>query len=349
MILAILLGAGLLFEPVAVRTNLGDALTLEARAGFSGDVRIARGDTMEFHHTYGNAAVPGEEAPSFWLASNSKAFTAAAILLLQESGRLRVTDSIGHYFKNVPADKRAITLHHLLTHTTGLPHAYRADGIPDRDRAVAEILKLKLGFRPGEKYSYSNDGYTLLAAIVDLTSGVGFDAFLRDSVLARGGMTQAGVWGGERPEVRIARLADPRRVRGVSPTIYRNGRSVGNWGYRGPTGLYASAQDVQHWIASLWKGRILSEASRRAMLGRHVLVREDSTGQSFTGYGWGVRVENGRDVSYGHSGNEDWLGHNGVMRFTPDGAIVVVLSNAGDVNGSGWSSRVNRAIRRVLE
>jgi CubicO group peptidase (beta-lactamase class C family) len=300
---------------------------------------------------YGSAAAAGPAVgePAFWLASNSKQFTATAILRLQEAGRLRVTDSIGAFFKDVPADKRAITIHQLLTHTSGLPTAYRAEGELDRDRAVTMTLGLKLKSRPGTAYSYSNDGYVLLAAIVEIASGVGFDAYVCDSLFARAGMTHSGVWGQERSDAPLAALADPRRATRRQPTIYRDGHSVGNWGYRGPGGAYATARDVHRWIQALRRGSILGEPGMRALLGRHVVVREDTTSQSYAGYGWGVRVERGQDVSYGHVGDDDWLGHNGVIRFTPAGGIVVVLSNSGEVDGEGWASRVNRAIRRIMD
>jgi CubicO group peptidase (beta-lactamase class C family) len=337
-------------DPTSI-ARVDSVVTSEARAGFSGVVLIAQGDTVLLDRAYGKvaAAPTGAGEPAFWLASNSKQFTAAAILRLQEAGRLRVTDSIGVFFKDVPADKRAITIHQLLTHTSGLPTAYQAEGVVDRDRAVAVTLGLKLQSRPGESYSYSNDGYCLLAAIVDIASGVGFDAFVRDSLIGRAGMTHSGVWGQERGDVPIAALANPRRTQGRLPTIYRNGHSVGNWGYRGPGGVYATAGDAHKWIQALRSGGILSEPSLRALLGRHVLVKQDSTVQNFAGYGWGVRVERGRDVSYGHVGDDDWLGHNGVIRFTPEGTIVVVLSNSGEVDGEGWASRVNRAIRRIMD
>jgi CubicO group peptidase (beta-lactamase class C family) len=324
--------------------------TAEARAGFSGVVLVAHGDGVVLDKAYGKVAPAGSSSgePAFWIASDSKQFTAAAILRLQEAGRLRVSDSIGRFFSDVPADKRTITIHQLLTHTSGLPHAYKADGVVDRERAVSEILRLRLQSRPGAAYSYSNDGYNLLAAIVDVTSRVGFDAFLRDSLFGRAGMKHSGVWGRELPGVAIAAPVDPRRTGDRPPTIWREGHSVGNWGYRGASGVYATARDVYLWIQALRRGSILSESSLHALLGRHVLVREDSTGQSFAGYGWGVRVEHGRDVSYGHVGDEDWLGHNAVIRFTPDGTIIVVLSNSGEVGGEGWSSRVNRAIRGVM-
>lgn len=321
----------------------------EARAGFSGVVLIAQGDTVLLDKAFGSVARAGAGGPAFWLASNSKQFTAAAILRLQASGRLHVTDSIGAFFKDVPADKRTITIHELLTHTSGMPTSYKAEGLVDRDRALSELLRQKLGSRPGEKYSYSNDGYNLLAIIVDQASGVGFDAFVLDSLLGPAGMEHSGVWGNERPDVPIAALSDPHRTRGRLPTIYREGRSVANWGYRGPGGVYATAPDLHRWIQALRGGSLLDEPSLRAMLGRHVLVREDSTMRSFAGYGWGVRVERGLDASYGHVGDDDWLGHNGVIRFTPAGGIVIVLSNSGEVDGEGWASRVNRAVRRVMD
>ena len=353
MIPGALLAVGLLLvQPgvPAVIARVDSLAASEARAGFSGVVLVARGDSVLLDRAYGNvAAHPADGGPAFWLASNSKSFTATAIMRLQETGRLRVRDSIGAFFRDVPADKRVITVHQLLTHTSGLPSAYAAEGEVDRERAVSETLRLRLGSRPGEKYSYSNDGYVLLAAIVDLASGVGFDAYLRDSLFARAGLAHSGVWGQERPDVPIAALADPRRTQGRLPTIYRDGHSVGNWGYRGPGGVYATAGDVHRWIQALRGGRILGEPGLRALLGRHVLVRADSTVQSFAGYGWGVRVEQGRDVSYGHVGDDDWLGHNGVIRFSPEGVIVIVLSNSGEVDGEGWSSRVNRAIRRIMD
>lgn len=286
--------------------RVDSALAAETRAGFSGVVLIAHGERVLLEKAYGRAAMgSGPSLPAFWFASNTKQFTATAILRLQETGRLRVTDSIGRFFRDVPSDKRAITIHQLLTHTSGLPTEYRADGVADRDRAVSAILEMTLLSPPGQRYAYSNDGYVLLAAIVDVASVVGYDAFIRDSLFGRAGMTHSGVWGLEGHNVRIAPVADPRRVRDIPATIYRNGRTVGNWGYRGTTGVYATAADFHRWIQALRSGTILSATSLRALFGRHVLVNEDSLHQTFTGYGWGIRVESGRDVSYGHNGDED--------------------------------------------
>lgn len=348
-LLLLALGLASAGDTLAV-ARLDSVLRVEARAGFSGAVLVAQGDSVRFERAYGRAATdvpPGRLA--FWIASDSKQFTATAILKLAELGRLRVTDSIGTFLGAVPADKRAVTIHQLLTHTSGLPSAFRADGIIGRDAAVAAILRLELDSPPGTRFSYSNDAYTLLAAIVEVASGIPFDDFVRDSLFARAGLSETGVWGGERPGVPIAAVADPRQVRGRPATVYRDGHSVANWGYRGPTGVYATLRDLHRWIRAVRGGRILGEPAVRELFGHQVLVRGDSTGQSWTGYGWGVRVEGGRDRSYGHTGGEDWLGHSSVIRFTPEGEIVIVLANSGDKDGAGWASHANRAIRRVLD
>lgn len=334
--------------PVARLDSLLDA---SERDGFSGAVLIASGDSILYERSRGAAArtgiAPGRLA--FWLASDSKQFTATAVMRLAETGRLRVDDSLGRFFPRVPADKRAITVHQLLTHTSGLPHAYAADGILDREPAVAAILGLKLKSPPGAGYSYSNDGYTLLAVIVEVASGVPFDRYLADSLFARAGLEHTGLWGHEDPATVIAPVPDPSRLRSQRPTIFRDGHSVANWGYRGCTGAWSTPRDVHAWIRALRAGRVIGEPALATLLGRHVQVRGDSTGQSYTAYGWGVRVEQGRDVSYGHSGSEDWLGHTSVIRFTPAGELVVVLANAGEPGGTGWATIVNRGLRRVLD
>ena len=330
--------------------RLDSALRAEARKGFSGVVFIARGDSVVFEKAYGRVASmtgrPGDIA--FWIASNSKQFTASAILRLFDEGKLRLTDSIPRFFQNVPPDKRGITIHQLLTHTSGLPHEYATDGTQNRDSAIAQTLRLELLSAPGTKYAYSNDGYVLLATIVEIASKTPFDEFLQDSLFRPAGLTRTGVWGAERADVPIAPVLDVRKTQSQMPTIMRGGKSVANWGYRGPTGVYSTARDIARWIHELTAGTILKPGTARLQLGRHVKVRDDSTGQRYVAYGWGTHVEGGRDVTYAHLGNEDWLGHNCVFRFTPEGEVVVVLANSGDFDGSSWSARANSLVRRFM-
>jgi CubicO group peptidase (beta-lactamase class C family) len=325
-------------------------LAAEERAGFSGAVLIARGDTIVFERARGAAARTGisPDRLAFWIASCSKQITATAVMRLVETGRLDANDSLGRFFPRARPDQRGITIHQLLTHTSGLASAYSADGVLERERAIEAILKPPLDAPPGTRHIYSNNGYVVLAAIVEIAAGMPYDTFVRDSLLARAGLAHTGLWGHEDPATPIAPVADPKRVQRQRPTIYRDGRSVANWGYRGPTGIYATPRDLAAWIAALRSGRVIGPQAFAALTGRHVLVRGDSTGESYAGYGWGVRVEHRRDVSYGHTGGEDWLGHTSVLRFTPAGEVIVVLGSSGERDGVSWATRVNRGIRRAL-
>jgi CubicO group peptidase (beta-lactamase class C family) len=347
--LLVALGLLLTGDYASLAAPLDSLLKAEARAGFSGSVLLACGESVQFEGTFGAAAATGvpPERLAFWLASDSKQFTATAIMALQDRGRLHVTDSLERFFANVPADKRPITIHQLLTHTSGLPTAYRAEGITDRNKAVGETLRLRLDSKPGEKFSYSNDGYVLLAALVEIASGLPFDRFLQDSLFAPAGLEHTGLWGSENPNVPLAPLS-----KGHGPmreAVWKNGHSVANWGYRGPGGAYATPRDMLTWIRALQAGRVLSPAAYRELLGRHVRVRADSTGESWTAYGWGVRVVDGKDVSYAHAGDDDALGHSSILRFEPGGRVIVVLANSGDVGGGSWAERVSRDMRRLLE
>lgn len=337
--------------PAARAATLDSALRAEAQAGFSGVVLVARGDSTLFLRAYGNAARSGARPGdlAFWIASDSKQFTGTAILALEERGRLRTSDSLGRFFPRVPADKRGITIHQLLTHTSGLPTEYVAEGIADREQAVAAILALPLASRPGEKFSYSNDGYNLLAAIVEVASGVPFDQYLADSLIARAGLRHTGVWGHEPAALVFAAPPDPARVRRQRPTIWRDGHSVPNWGFRGSGGAYSTAEDLHAWVRALQAGRVLGPRAMAELVGHHWLIRKSGDGESWTAYGWGVKAKDGRDLSYGHAGSDDWLGQSSVIHWTPDGDCVVVLANSGETQGEGWASRANRAARRVLD
>ncbi len=163
--------------------NVDKYLISLTEAGFSGTVLIAKGDQIILHRGYGwtdkQRAVPVSIDSEFWVASISKQFAAAAILKLQEKGKISLTDLITKYFKSVPKDKAAITVHQLLSHTSGIGQNYAADGIINRDDAVWSILQEPLKSVPGEKFNYSNDNYTLLAAIIEVASGQSYESFLR--------------------------------------------------------------------------------------------------------------------------------------------------------------------------
>lgn len=334
-------------SPIQNEEQVDSFLKEQSNNGFSGSVLIARKNRIVLHKTYGNAAKFGDE-PFFWIASNSKSFVAAAILKLQEQGKLSVSDTLTKFFKDVPDDKRQITVHHLLAHTSGLPHRYASDGIMEREKAVQVVLTLPLEWKVGEGYHYSNDGYSLLAAIVEIASKRTFEDYLRKDILKPAELNTTGFWGFEDKTqiVPVANVINPQNVR---PTIYKNGKSVANWGFRGATGIYTTAPELYRWMIALQQNKVLTAKSREQMWGKHTLQsRISPTEEQFYGYGWGVRFKDGQKIYVRHTGYEDWLGHSAVMCLYENGDAYVVLSNA--VQGeAAWSSIISRELQKRLQ
>lgn len=125
--------------------------------------------------------------------SMTKQFTAVAVLTLQMRHELRTSDPISHHLRGVPADKQAITIHHLLTHTAGLVDTLGGDDERvSRAALVAAALDSDLRTEPGAAYHYSNVGYSLLAAIIQLVSGQGYEEYLAEHLFEPASMTRTG-------------------------------------------------------------------------------------------------------------------------------------------------------------
>jgi CubicO group peptidase (beta-lactamase class C family) len=236
----------------------------------------------------------------------------------------------------------------LLTHTSGLPHKYAADGIIEREKAVQAVLALPLGWKVGEGYHYSNDGYNLLAAIVEVASKRTFEDYLRKDIFNLAELNNTGLWGYE-DKTRIVPAANVANTLNARPTIYKNGKSVANWGYRGATGIYTTAADLYRWMLALQQNKVLTAKSREQIWGKQTLQsRISEAEEQFYGYGWGVRYKEGKKIYVRHTGYEDWLGHSSVMCLYENGDAFVVLSNA--VQGeAAWSSIIARELQKRLQ
>ena len=188
-------------EAEVVESDAGSRLDIHMSAledaGFSGTVLVAREGEIVLHKGYGLADRRREIAcrpdTIFDLGSVTKQFTATAILKLEMAGKLRTDDTLAKHFEGIPRDKAGITLHQLLTHTSGLDHAYGKDeNYAPRDVALQVFFKMPLLFTPGEKFHYSNPGYSILAAIVEDVSGLPYERYLRKELFEPAGMTETG-------------------------------------------------------------------------------------------------------------------------------------------------------------
>lgn len=300
-------------------------LTTLAQRGFSGAVLVAQGDEIIIQKGYGGADKSGEVPITaetvFDTASLSKQFTAAAILHLEEQGLLRVEDTLDQFFRTLPTDKATITLHHLLTHSSGLPgYVYDGDYVPiSREAAVERALNAPLQFEPGSRYFYSDTGYGLLAAVVEIVSGQPFADYLHEHLFEPAGMKSTGFAGEDR-------WADLTVAHGIV-----NGQSQGSpsaelisWGLRGFGGVLTTVGDLYRWHVALSQYTVLSASSTEKLFTPY--IDEGYGDESFYGYGWVVmeRPELGTIIWHDGASNA----HNGVfLHYVDQDVVVIVLSN----------------------
>ncbi|MGV8944555.1 serine hydrolase domain-containing protein [Thermomonas sp.] len=263
-------------------------------------------------------------ATAYRLASVSKQFTAASILLLAQDGKLGLDDPIRTWFPSLPPAANDITLRQLLTHTSGLVdyEDLMADDYQGqiRDAGVLELLAKedRLYFASGSAYRYSNSGYALLALVVEQVSGTEYPAFLRQRIFASLGMhnTLAYVAGG--PQV-------PHRAYGYSEVDGRWQRSDQSTtsAVLGDGGIYSSIDDLARWDAALYDDRLLSDASRALAFSPQVKV----TGEPYqASYGFGWRISG--DLLW-HSGETIGF-RNVILRWPQRQLTVILLSNRND-------------------
>ncbi len=297
---------------------------------FSGVALVARNGEPFFVKSYGMAnyelGAPNTAENTYLLGSVVKQFTAVAILQLQEQGKLKVSDPICRYLETCPQSWQGITLHQLLTHTSGIPNVSSLPNWDEklamlsytRPELVALFRDLPLDFAPGEKFDYSNSGYMLLGAIVERVSGLRYDDYLAEKLFKPAGMART--YSGE------TRALVPGRATGYYSvgTDFINARLVSPTVDLGTSGVYSTVADMLRWDKALAADRLISRASRDAMF------TADKGGY---GYGWFMAERHGRRVQF-HSGSDNGFSTN-ITRFPADGLTVIILSNSDRTNAGG--------------
>ena len=254
------------------------------------------------------------------IGSITKQFTGAAILLLQEQGKLAVTDSLPQYFEGVPQDKRSITLHQLLTHTSGisdLDNAGDYDAI-ERDEFMRRILAQPLSSPPGTQYEYSNAGYSILGAIIEKVTGASYETFVRERLFLPQGMKETGY---VLPKWDFKRVAKGYAHDGPWGTILEKPFAADGpyWVLRANGGIHSTPPDMIRWGYALLDGKVLSAASMKSYWTPHV----SETGDSWYGYGWSIqKLSDGSPLITHNGGNGIYFAD---MAIIPGQHIVAFL------------------------
>ena len=266
--------------------------------------------------------VPVKPETIFQSGSVGKQFTSMAVMMLAEEGKLSIDDPISKFLGDVPAEWSALTVRHLLTHTSGMTD-YPADFDYRRDYSEADLLVraklIPLSFKPGEKWDYSNLGYVMLGIIIRKASGQFYGDFLRDRVFRPLGMSTARVI--SEADIVPNRAAGYQLVNGelknqdwVAPTLNTTADGA----------LYLTTLDMIKWDAALRQGKLLSREGYDLMWSPVKL--NDGKNHPY-GFAWRLSVVNGIQVIE-HGGS--WQGFKSYIARYPDFTVIVFanLANA---------------------
>ena len=298
---------------------------------FNGTVLVAEKGQVIFKKGYGMANmewnIPNAPDTKFRLGSITKQFTSMLIMQLVEKGKLKLTGKITDYLPDYPkATGDKITIHHLLTHTSGIPNYTNFPKFFETlsrdpytpDAFVKKFSEMPLDFEPGSKYSYSNSGYFLLGVLVEKVTGKSYADVLQENILTPLQLKDTGY--------DLFSPILPKRAAGYEK---RSGRYI-NAPYLDMSipyaagSLYSTVEDLYRWDQALYTDKLLSASSKATMFTPFL---------DGYAYGWGVRKTKIGDLKDSLLAIEHTGGINGfntiISRIPKDKQLVVLLNNTG--------------------
>jgi CubicO group peptidase (beta-lactamase class C family) len=314
-----------------MQTEVDQLMSRYDGAGPGASLLIVRDGKPLVRRSYGFANVEEKAlatpATNYRLASVTKQFTAACILLLAEDGKLSLDDSLERWLPSLPEVATTMTVRHVLSHRSGLIDY--EDVIPATMTAQlhdADVLKIletqnRTYFPPGTAYRYSNSGYALLALIVGKASGRDFATFLKARIFTPLGMTKTVAY-----EEGISTVQ--HRAFGYSETNGRWTRTDQSQtsAVLGDGGIYSSIDDLARWDAALYDDRLLSDRSRQLAF-TPVTDTDDATVRY--GMGWRITQEQIGGRTLWHSGETVGF-RNVIIRYPERHFTIVLLTNRND-------------------
>ena len=313
-------------------------IKLSNEKNFSGGLLIIKDGKKIFSKGYGWAdkenKIPFLPSTLASIGSITKAFTAAAIMKLVELGKLSVEDPLRKYFPKIPSDKANITIHQLLTHSSGFHEFLKQDGgdyekVEKKDFLEKAFIE-PLAFKPGEKAVYTNVGFSILGIIIEEVSGKDYEEFLRLYLFEPQGIKNIGY----------------HFPIGINDTIaigYQNGKIWGShqqhfkqagggpfWNLKANGGLEASLDEIFLWVNGFTNHTTLKESSIQKMFTAHI-QEEGYNGTSSFGYGCNISQSNRNTKMIGNGGS------NGIyfarlIRFPEEGIVFYMVTNESTIN-----------------
>jgi CubicO group peptidase (beta-lactamase class C family) len=343
---AIALSSLLIGCAVGYAVNANEAATIDQlmttmyqRGDFNGAILVAAQGNPVYRKGFGKAnfqtgAGFTPETPSN-IGSVAKQFTAMAIMILAERGKLSYDDPVRKYIQEFSrsANLSQITLRQLLNHTSGIPD-YGDLGVDDsgldQQRLIAELVKKEdLFAKPGLKYQYSNPGYALLAIVAERVSGKQFGEFLEEEIFTPVGMSNTFVY--DAPS-----KGDPRTAVGYGQ--FGQVDDGGPTAIPGDGGIYSTVDDLFKWDQALYTERLV----RQSTLAEAFTPGKVREGISTYGFGWNIEEKDGGTYLWHTGSNAGFRAF--ISRRLADKVAVIILTN----RGNSKRQDINTAIQNIL-
>jgi CubicO group peptidase (beta-lactamase class C family) len=321
--------------PRAVAQRLNDAFDGLAQAGFNGAVLVALQNQIVLHRGFGvsnrGSRTPVQPGTLFQAGAMAKMLTAAAILRLEEQGRLSIEDPLGKWLGPLPAPKDRITLHHLLVHASGLtPRAQPVYEAGELD-FIAGLRTVPAEFEPGRGQRHSDIAYSALALVVQRASGMPYEEFVRTELLEPAGLRNT--WfDPDAPRTRMA--AEYRTTFDAASGV---GRRPYVWGRRGAMAIVSNVEDLYRWQLAL--ANLFTPEQRARMFDAGVA----NPWGSATGYGWETMTTRRGDLVQRRL--SAWDGNSVELMHDPNHNLTIALFIDNRVD---WDTPRYEAIAHII-
>lgn len=305
---------------------------------FSGGLLIVKDGKKIFSKGYGWAdkdkKIPFTTSTLASIGSITKAFTATAIMKLVEQNKLSLDDQLKKYFPTIPGDKADITIHQLLTHSSGFHEFLKQDGGDYEKINTKEFLKRafaeKLAFKPGEKAVYTNVGFSILGIIIEQVSGLDYEVYLRKNLFEPNGIKTIGY---HYPVVTNDTIAIGYQNGNIWGTHQQHFEKAGGgpyWNLKANGGLEASLDEMFLWVNSFTNHTILSEPTIQKMFNSHI-VEEGMDGHYYFGYGCNISKSR-RNTKVVDNGGSNGIYFARIVRLPEEGLVFYMVTNESSIN-----------------
>jgi CubicO group peptidase (beta-lactamase class C family) len=311
---------------------------LEKSKGFSGGLLIVKDGREIFKKGFGWAdrerKIPFTPSTLASIGSITKAFTATAIMKLTEQNILSIDDKLIKFFPQIPADKANITIHQLLTHSSGFHEFLKEDGGDFEKISTDEFLKKAftepLAFTPGKKAVYSNVSMSILGIIIEKVSGLGYEQYLQKNILKPVGINHIGYHYPSVPNDTVAIGYQNGKPWGTHQTHFEKAGGGPYWNLKGNGGLEVSLNEMLLWINSFTNHSVLKETTILKMFTTHI-PEEGYNGQSFFGYGCNISKTR-RNTKMIDNGGSNGIYFARIVRLPEEGLVFYMVTNESTVN-----------------